>query len=422
MSSLDRRRFLGRATAALGAAAATASFGFDPLDEIAAFEPPPGQAPDDLVQGTREYTGPNVILIRFGGGVRPLETIEQPHQTYCPFIYHELAMNQGILFPRVEITPAAGIATSHGEGTLYILTGQYRHYEDFEHRFLADRFAPEAPTLFEYFRSTYNVPAHQALLINGEDRINEEFYSYSNHHQYGVRYKCAVLSLFRYKMFLLRDELAHGNLTDVERRQKEYQLRVMEDKDYRTQNRNAAAVSSRELDAFWESWRSYYGTGGLVNPRGDRLLTTLALRALRELRPRFMMINYQDPDYVHWGNPSFYTRAISIIDEGVREIYNAVQADEEQYRDRTVFVIIPDCGRDNNRCMAVPFQHHFNTASAHRIFAVVAEPRNSGQRQWITETGRICDRRQEQIGVTRAIGEIMGFTAAHAEAESFFSH
>ena len=103
------------------------------------------------------------------------------------------------------------------------------------------------------------------------------------------------------------------------------------------------------------------------------LLTTLALRALQQLRPKFIMINYQDPDYVHWGNPSFYTQAISIIDEGVREIYSAVQADPE-YRDRTVFVIIPDCGRDNNRCAAVPYQHHFNTASAHDIFAVVAGP------------------------------------------------
>ena len=26
------------------------------------------------------------------------------------------------------------------------------------------------------------------------------------------------------------------------------------------------------------------------------------------------MVNYQDPDYVHWGNPSHYTRAIAVID------------------------------------------------------------------------------------------------------------
>ena len=59
---------------------------------------------------------------------------------------------------------------------------------------------------------------------------------------------------------------------------------------------------------------------------------------MKELRPRLLMINYQDPDYVHWGNRNFYTRAVAIIDEGVRELYSAAQADEE-YRDRTVFVV-----------------------------------------------------------------------------------
>lgn len=415
MSRLDRRRFLYQSTAALGAVAAGASAGFDRLDEISSFDPPPECAPDEPEQGTQEYTGPNVILIRFGGGVRRLETIQQPHQTYCPFIYHELASRQGILYNNVEITSEAGIDTSHGQGTLYILTGQYRHYHDFEHRFLAERFEPQSPTLFEYFRKAYNVPAHQALLINGEDRINEEFYSYSNHHEYGLRYKCAVLSLFRFKMFLLRNQIADGNATESQIRQWELQLRSMESKDYRTVNRNSTTVNSPELNGFWSSWRDYYGTSGLVNPRGDSLLTTLAIRAMSELRPRFMMINYQDPDYVHWGNSTFYTRAVSIIDEGVRQIYTAAQADEQQYRDRTVFVIIPDCGRDNNRCASVPFQHHFNTTSAHQIFAVVAGPR-----QIVPHANRLCDRRQEQISVTRTLGDLMGFTAEHAEAPSFF--
>jgi hypothetical protein len=226
-----------------------------------------------------------------------------------------------------------------------------------------------------------------------------------------VRYKCAVLSLFRYKMFLLRDELAHGNLTEAQRRYKELQLRAMEDKDYRTTNRNSTSVSHPQLDAFWQSWRNYYGTSGMVNPRGDRLLTTLALRALTQLRPKFMMVNYQDPDYVHWGNPTFYTRSISIIDEGVREIYNTCQS-LDGYRNNTIFVVIPDCGRDDNRCMPVPFQHHFNTASSHRIFAVVA---GAG----ITPAGHVCDRTQEQISVTRTIAQHMCFNAEYVEAPGF---
>jgi hypothetical protein len=418
--SLDRRKFLLQASASLGVAACAASLGFSPLTDHPLLITPPRQAPDDIQQGTRSYTGPNVILIRFGGGVRRLETISDPERTYCPFIYHELARRKGILFSNVEIADSPGVATSHGEGTLYILTGEYRNFDDVDGRLFGSRFEPQLPTLFEYLRKSYDIPAHQALIVNGEDRIDEEFYTFSNnsYHDYGVRYKATVLSLFRFKMFLLRERLAHEVLDAHERYQLEHRLQQMEQFDYRVLNRNSESVSSPELDQFWRHWRDHYGSSGLVNPRGDRLLTTIAIRALRELRPKLMMINYQDPDYVHWGNPSFYTRGISIIDEGVREIYEAVQNDHalrDEYHNRTVFVIVPDCGRDNNRCMSVPFQHHFNTPGSHQIFTIVAGPE-----QWVPRSAHNNDRPHQQISVTKTIGKIMGFRAEYAQADSLF--
>src|SRR5262249_5905720 len=153
-----------------------------------------------------------------------------------------------------------------------------------------------------------------------------EFYTFSNHHLYGVRYRSTVFSLYRFKTYLLREDLKDPALPDQERQAKEKQLREMENKDYRVQDRR---VTRPELDEFWANWRQHYGRTGLVNPRGDRVLTELALRALCELRPKLLMINYQDTDYVHWGNRNFYTRAIAIIDDGVRRLYEAVQADEE---------------------------------------------------------------------------------------------
>ena len=127
------------------------------------------------------------------------------------------------------------------------------------------------------------------------------------------------------------------------------------------------------------------------------------------------MINYQDPDYVHWGNRNFYTRAISIIDEGVREIYNAVLADE-YYRDNTVFVIVPDCGRDNSRAAAVPFQHHFGSRCSHEVFAIVASP-TPGKFN-LRPNAKPVDRLQQQISVAATVGELMGFRAEKADAES----
>ncbi len=405
---IDRRRFLYQAAAGVGAISTSLAGGCDEREPKAASADPPPVAEEEVNAGPpKPYTGPNVILIRFGGGVRRLETVLSPETTYCPFVYHELYKKQGILFNHVDIESSPGIETSHGQGTLYLLTGKYDHYEDISHKPLADRFEAKVPTIFEYLRKKYDIAEHQALIINGEDRINEEFYTFSNHHLYGVRFRSTVLSLYRFKSYLLREELKSAELADKEREEKTKQLREMENKDYRVQDRR---VTSPELDRFWANWRNYYGRMGLVNPRGDRVLTALALRALRELRPKLLMINYQDTDYVHWGNPHFYTRAISIIDDGIRQIYEAVQADEE-YRNNTVFLVVPDCGRDNNRCMAVTYQHHFNSKCAHEIFVVAAGP-------GIAHPQVPVDKRRQQISVAAAVGKLMKFPTAHVDGSA----
>lgn len=415
---MDRRRFLTHTAAGLGALSTGLLAGCDPPPFEASIKPlahvpeqPPGPFPDSRS---------NVILIRFGGGVRRQETIADPQRTYCPFILHELAGKHGVLFENVEIANTVKrdgqheeIDTSHGQGTLYLLTGEYRHYRDITHKPLAERFEAKIPTIPEYLRKRYtDVAEHQTLIVNGEDRVNEEFYTFSNHHLFGINYRSTVLSLYGYKTYLLRRQLEEGKLSDPERDEKHKKLEEMISKDYRTDE--VRGKINPRLEQFWADWRKHYGDSGFVNPRGDRLLTALTLRALKELRPRFVMVNYNDPDYVHWGPAHFYTRAISIIDEGVRELYHAVQADEH-YRDNTVFVVVPDCGRDNARTAAVPFQHHFNTKSAHEIFAIVAGPK-----RFVPHAGRAIDRVQQQISVTATVGELMGFTAKHADADSLF--
>lgn len=407
---MNRRDFLQK-TAVAGAAGLSLSFAYQ--DQPQPPVPPQEQLvlPDPIPYPQDK---PNVILIRFGGGVRRRETIEFPERTYCPFIYHELyERHGGVLFPNMEIESLDGVVTSHAQGTLYLLTGKYDRYQDISSKPLAERFVPQAPTIFEYFRRHYAVKSHEALIVNSEDRIDEEFYTFSNHHVYGIRYRSTVLSLYRYKTFLLRNDIANNRYEGRELEQKRLELEQMENRDYRVENRNLVAVP--EIDAFWHKWREHYGRTGMVNPRGDRLLTTLSLWAMRELKPKLMMINYQDPDYVHWGPRQFYTRAISIIDEGVREIYNATQA-EPHYRDNTVFVVVPDCGRDSNRSMPVPFQHHFQSRSAHQIFALIAGPE-----RFVPHERRLMDRLQQQIYVPKTIGQIMGFPTQLANDRSLLA-
>ena len=85
----------------------------------------------------QDYDGPNVILVRFGGGVRRAETIDEA-TTFAPYLRHVLA-GRGVFIPDMRIAQLDGVNTSHAEGTLNLLTGRYLAYRDAGSRFLRDR-------------------------------------------------------------------------------------------------------------------------------------------------------------------------------------------------------------------------------------------------------------------------------------------
>ena len=386
---LDRRTFLR--TTALGAASLAGAGSL--LAEAATPRP--------------DYRGPNVIVVRWGGGARRRESID-PKFTYAPFLTHELT-KRGVLFPKMEIAQFEGLQTSHGEGTLNLLTGKYDRYQDIGKerpdagfKLLGARFEAKVPTIFEYLRETFAVPDHQALLINGADRADEEFYNFSNHHLFGVSYRSQTLSLRRYKTWLLRQNLAAHKWDGKELEKQRGELAKLEALDYRASKEHGQGEA---IENFWAEWRGYYGDTGLVNPRGDRLLTELTLRALKQLKPKLVMVNYQDCDYVHWGYLDHYTRAVAIMDEGLKTLVSAVEADPA-YRDNTVFVVVTDCGRDDNPFMDVPCQHHFGSRSAHEIFALAFGPG--------IPRGVVVDKLTDQTAIAPTVGQFMGFKAGFA--------
>jgi hypothetical protein len=121
---LPRRAFLKGVLAGAGAV----SVGGPQLLAEPLSRPDPSKTP---------YPGPKVIIVRFGGGARRRETID-PQTTFAPFLCHEFA-NRGTLFSRMEIdsfAPTVGVDTSHGQGTLYIITGKYEKYKDITEKFL----------------------------------------------------------------------------------------------------------------------------------------------------------------------------------------------------------------------------------------------------------------------------------------------
>ncbi|NJM83952.1 MAG: hypothetical protein HC844_17225 [Tabrizicola sp.] len=72
-------------------------------------------------------------------------------------------------------------------------------------------------------------------------------------------------------------------------------------------------------------------------------------------------------------------------------------------------MITPDCGRDANPLAEVPFQHHFNSASAHEVWAVIFGP----------GIGKgVIDRPVDQSAIAPTIAAAMGFAAPRAEGSA----
>ncbi len=390
-SSLPRREFLRHL--AIGAGAVAAAPGL-----FAAGVPTSGSVtlPD--------YSGPNLVIIRWGGGARRRESIESG-TTYAPFLTHEL-IQRGTLYPKMEIAQLEGLNTSHGEGTLNILTGHYDKYQDIENGFLRNRFEPKVPTIFEYFRKAFAVPDHQTLIVNNENRADEEFYNFSNHMGFGIDVRSQTLSLHRFKAFLLERQIAEAKLPEKVLQEKAKELKKWRESDSRATGQGEMPPP---IEEFWTRWRQDYGDTGFVNERGDRLLTQMTLRAMKELRPKMVMLNYTDCDYVHWGYMDHYTRGVAVMDEGLRQLVTAVEADEA-YRGNTVFAVIPDCGRDNNPYADVPCQHHFNSRSSHEIFALLFGPGIA--------KGRVIDKHADQSQLVATLGRMMKFETGAAESRA----
>ncbi|MCB1681870.1 MAG: hypothetical protein H6858_06205 [Rhodospirillales bacterium] len=351
----------------------------------------------------KKYKGPNVILIRFGGGVRRRETIN-PVNSFSPFMLNRLIPN-GTLYSNMSIAELPHNDTDHAQGTVNIMTGRYFGYTTHDEKVSGNFLRPSVPSIFEYLRANYALEAHEALIINGEDRAQDDGFHMHLHEEYGAETRPELLSPTRFDAYMLQLKLEQDSLSADIRSELEKKLSDVRKKSPQFLKPDEY---SQEIQTFWRKWRAYYGDDNLKHPRGDRQTTEMALWALRYLRPKLMMVNYQDPDFVHFGVKSHYTRGISIIDQGIQTLVTAVEADPF-YRENTVFVIVPDCGRDNNPLMDVPFQHHFNSHSSHEIFALLY---GTG-----IAKNKTIGRETDQTAIASTIAALMGFRATESEGD-----
>ncbi len=358
-----------------------------------------------------------VVLIQYGGCVRRRETIEDEATTLSPFLFHKL-LPKGTLYSRAVNREVTG----HASGSLYLFTGKYGEYPEMP--FNPPRM-PLDPTLGEYLRRHLGLAEEQVLVVHNEQR-DSEFLWASREAGYGPEYRPGLLSIYRTKARLLardvaetRAKVAAGKLHEkfldqalkAEKAHLAFCYRAPEEKyltdcpaisrflDRYLAHYEPPGARTREDLAPAGEWEALFNLYDRLLPQGDPGWTVTALRALQELKPRFLSVIYRDVDYVHWGLPYLYQRGIQRMDQGLWEIARYLEQDP-YYAGSTTLIVVPEGGRGTSPYKPLPFQHHDpEDAGSHEVFIFAMGP---GIAQ-----GRRVDVAADTIDVVPTIGRIL---------------
>lgn len=371
---------------------------------------------------------PKVVLIQYGGCVRPRETIaseQDPSTTLSPFLFHKL-LPEGTTLTRARNSAHTG----HTPGTLFLYTGAYDDYED-------DLFQPPPKPvkelLPEAIRRQLGLPEDKVVVVHNE-QLDSEFAWASEASSPQGQHRPGLLSIYRGRRLLLERDVAATRaqveagrleperLEQVERHMAEHlarctrpeAMRYLEDGpeilgwwDRFLAHYEPPGARRREDLAPQGVWEELYSLYDRLLPQGDPGWTVMALRALQELRPRFLTVIYRDVDYVHWGLPYLYKRGIQRMDQGLWEIAQYLDRDP-YYAGSTTLIVAPEAGRGTSPRKRLPFQHHMpDDPGSHEIFVYAKGP---GIRQGVR-----ADTACEVIDVAPTAAKVLGVELEGAE-------
>ncbi|MHC4506525.1 MAG: alkaline phosphatase family protein, partial [Planctomycetota bacterium] len=336
---MDRRRFLGSALGAGGAAALGGAWaalldgGCAPTSGVPASRPLP--APE----------GRKLIIVQFGGGTRSSEAIDDPAHRFIPRLWNEMAP-RGTLFTNMRVEGKV----VHPNSTGSIMTGHWE-YDDI------DWSKPVAhPTVFEICRRARGAPDTSAWAFVYASILAKT--TESTAAGYGREFAANVVepptiprSTAEEVSRLMAHAAASGSLQmEIDASAEAARLARSTSRIARGGLRSEAARAF--LDREYASWRAGDGTTS-----HDAFLTDRALACMRDFAPDVTAIGYGEIDCAHYGSWSRYVDAIRRTDELTWRVFRAAQ-ELPAYRGRTLLLVLPDHGRELERPGGWGFIHH----------------------------------------------------------------
>ncbi len=334
MTKMNRREFLS-AAARIGATAALAGA---VLGRAAV--PLQGFGPGALSRR-------KLIVILFGGGTRSSESIGDSEHRYIRYLWNEM-VPKGTLFTNMRVEHKVVHPNSAGS----IMTGHWE-WDDI------DWTKPVAhPTIFEIFRKAHRAPDTAAWAFVYASILARTGESLAP--AYGRDYAANVVepptiprATAEQMGRRMRDAAALGSV-DAEVEAADACAKLV-----RTTSRiSMKGFRSKQARLFFETefekWKAGAGTTS-----HDAFLTDRAIACMRTFAPDVMAVDFGEIDCAHYGSWSRYVEAIRRTDELTWRLWHATEQ-IEQYRGRTLVLILPDHGRELDRPGHWGFIHHSN--------------------------------------------------------------
>jgi hypothetical protein len=334
--NISRRQFL---LAAAGMGAATALGDAEAL--LAGSSHPPGDSASPAL------TQRKLIVILFGGGTRSSETIDDPTHRFIPHLWNDL-IPRGTLFTNMRVEHKVVHPNSAGS----IMTGHWE-WDDI------DWSRPVAhPTIFEIYRRARRAPDTAAWAFVYASILAKTGESLAR--GYGQKYAANVV---------VPPTVPRTTAEQIDRRMQHAAGLGVTDAQIEAANicaklaRSSSRISAEGLrsqqartflDTEYAKWKSGSGTTS-----HDAFLADRAIACMRTFAPDVMAVDFGEIDCAHYGSWSRYVEAIRRTDELTWRLWQATEQ-IEQYRGRTLLLILPDHGRELDRPGRWGFIHHSN--------------------------------------------------------------
>ena len=288
-----------------------------------------------------------LIVVLFGGGTRSSESIDDPMHRYIPHLWNEM-IPRAALFTKMRVEHKVVHPNSAGS----IMTGHWE-WDDI------DWTRPVAhPTIFEIYRRTRRTPDTSAWAFVYASILAKTGHSLAP--DYGRDYAANVVEpptiprTTAEQMDRLMQQAASLGSADTEANAAAACAKLVR----RTSRISVDGLRSNQartfLDVEYKKWKA--GTGTTSH---DAFLTDRAIACMNTFAPDVMAVDFGEIDCAHYGSWSRYVDAIRRTDELTWRLWKAAE-DIEQYRGRTLMLILPDHGRELDRPGHWGFIHHSN--------------------------------------------------------------